>query len=423
MLSLNAQKLSTYSLTESLRRARSWEELLLKVIDRVSLTEAQYEDILQRYETVAKIFGTSTDPLFKDSVFFPQGSILNRTVIRTPWGTVDVDAIIWLRNAYGQPAMTVYQAVHDELEARARVEAESLNRCIRLKYGDENPAFHMDITAARNAPGAIGIDGHGQLQVPDRRAADYKPSNPRDYAEWLETVSKMVVTVALSRELLAKAEGVEPLPSHEDLTGFDPLRAAIKLMKLVRDVCFKDQMNEPNKPISVILTTLAAKAYIKVVQESAGKPTSPLEALVRIVELMPQFFDSDGRNGGHWVLKNPADKTGNPENFAEKWNLNPALPAAFFNWHQQMQCAVKLGFYDFPEDEQFEEALATVFGAGTKTLARDYLAESDRLGIEPAGLSAAAVKKHRESSATAALFGAGSSQPKPSRPDPMGRLA
>jgi hypothetical protein len=88
-----------------------------------------------------------------------------------------------------------------------------------------------------------------------------------------------------------------------------------------------------------------------------------------------------------------------------------------------MMYAVKLGFYEFPEEETFEEALATVFGGGTKTIAREYLAETDRRGEEPAGLSAAALQKYRDTSAASALFGNSGGQPKPARPDPMGRLA
>src|SRR5690606_34308385 len=109
---------------------------------------------------------------------------------------------------------------------------------------------------------------------------------------------------ALNKAVFAERADVEPLPAEHEINGFDPLRACIKLMKRHRDQHFREHPEKEFKPISVLITTLAGKAYELVAKESADKAVSPMQAILRIVDLMPDCFD-DADGSETWVLKNP----------------------------------------------------------------------------------------------------------------------
>lgn len=94
---------------------------------------------------------------------------------------------------------------------------------------------------------------------------------------------------------------------------------AIQLLKRHRDIYF--QKDDENAPISVIITTLAAKAY-------TGE-ASVYETLVNVLSKMSTFIEI--RNGVYWI-QNPVMPL---ENFADKWQECPQKKIAFENWIQK----------------------------------------------------------------------------------------
>jgi hypothetical protein len=97
-----------------------------------------------------------------------------------------------------------------------------------------------------------------------------------------------------------------------------PLQWVIQAMKRHRDLVFQGQKSV-DAPISVIITTLAAKAY-------QGE-RDVLDALKSITaRMLDQFDDGAGRS----VVLNPILPS---ENFADKWALKPHRRQAFFEWH------------------------------------------------------------------------------------------
>jgi hypothetical protein len=117
------------------------------------------------------------------------------------------------------------------------------------------------------------------------------------------------------RDSLAKSlsMNVEDVPDWQVKT---PLQRAIQILKRHRDVRFRD--DQENRPVSIILTTLAARAY-------RGEGTV-YDSLLRIVSDMPLFIEN--RNGRYWV-QNPVEPG---ENFADKWNEKPERRDAFLKW-------------------------------------------------------------------------------------------
>jgi hypothetical protein len=77
-----------------------------------------------------------------------------------------------------------------------------------------------------------------------------------------------------------------------------------------------------NRPVSIIITTLAARAYRN--QENV------YNALAGLIADMPRFIEC--RNGRWWV-ENPVEPD---ENFADKWNEFPERRFAFLAWLQRV---------------------------------------------------------------------------------------
>lgn len=81
-----------------------------------------------------------------------------------------------------------------------------------------------------------------------------------------------------------------------------------------RDLTFK--VDDPNAPVSIIITTLAALAY--------GNQLDIQEALHAILSSMDGYIAYEN---GRWCIPNPSEPN---ENFADKWNEEPDRRVAFF---------------------------------------------------------------------------------------------
>ncbi|MBW1248832.1 nucleotidyltransferase [Pseudomonas tolaasii] len=356
-------------------RRRSWERLLLRAASSISLTASQYETIDDRYSQLQSILSASTNPLLAGAHIFPQGSMRLRTTINPvkdapkDLGTVDADAIVWLPNAGNADAMTVLIAIEERFREGSRVQSDivRLRRGIRIEYADENPGFHIDVTPARAVKGNGESDGHGKLEVPDR-ITGWKASSPIPYADWLHNASEQQISLELykslvvaneSRDLVMDAATQEPLPSYQDYYKLDPLRATIKLLKRHRDEWAIETRNEEHRPISAVITTLATHAYLKVVQESKLHPLSPIDAIIKIVERIP---DEIKVLGGQYQVPNPKD---HGENFAEKWNRpdeGRKYRLAFDNWHASATVAFKIGLQSHDSADVFAQLMKRSFG-------------------------------------------------------------
>src|SRR5690606_23954051 len=86
----------------------------------------------------------------------------------------------------------------------------------------------------------------------EKISENWKISNPEGYAQWFETTMKS----AMRFDVLEKSAQVDDIPLYKRKT---PLQKVIQLLKKHRDLMFEDDAD--SKPISIILTTLAARAY------------------------------------------------------------------------------------------------------------------------------------------------------------------
>lgn len=362
---------------------QSWELLLLRATQEMSLTAPQYTTIEGRYATLQDILTASNHPLLQGAHVFVQGSIELRTTIKPApgasgaMGTIDADAVVWLPAATNANATEVLRVIEDRFREGTRVEAPivQLRRGIRIEYADENPGFHIDITPARCAPGNADCHGVGALEVPDRQLG-WKASSPREYSAWLQGVSKMRIAAQgldqlRGRGIVLSEASQEPLPLYDDYIDGNPLRAAIKLLKRHRDVWALRNRREDERPISAIITTLATQSYEDMAVRGEMATRRPIEIILGLVNGMQRFiqFSSDT---GYQVL-NPKD---HGENFAEKWNRpkgeGVAYRRAFEDWYVQAVGDMQLGLMDLGGDGALRDRFTERF-AVTEAMVRDVI--------------------------------------------------
>jgi len=116
-----------------------------------------------------------------------------------------------------------------------------------------------------------------------------------------------MMKIASDREVAS----IDELPSYEWKT---PLQRAIQVLKRHRDMVFKDQ--EDLKPVSVLITTLAALAY--------DGEADLFQALDGILTRMPALVRSTAPR-----VPNPLNPK---EDFADRWQKKPDLETAFRLW-------------------------------------------------------------------------------------------
>ena len=384
----------------------AWEKLLLQIVEVVSVPATDYARIESHYNAISEILIEPNDPELADGHVFPQGSFLTRTVVRAVGkGEIDVDAILLLQERTLAPR-ELLEVLHAELKARARTKGgvERRNRCVTVHYEDVSLPAHVDVTPAIASDGNDDDEGWGPLEVPDYKQADWHPTNPRDCADWFNDISEIPIILKQETVPLAEARNrvdAEQLPSHEAINAFDPLRATVKLMKRHRDVFRERHGTKAAVPISVVITTLAAKAYKEVAELSQRQPLTSLQAIRQIIGRMPTQFDQDGRVCAEWVLCNPRRPA---ENFAEKWNLDPAYAAMFAKWHGELTSAVELGIMAFSEERTFEEKVFAAFGPEARKRTRSFLLEEAGLGHPLPGLDDTTAGRLRKAGAVGATF-------------------
>lgn len=122
---------------------------------------------------------------------------------------------------------------------------------------------------------------------------------------------------------------MEPYPEEMKLKGL--LRRTVQIAKRHRDLEFIDD-TDGLAPLSIIITTLASRAYEFCVGNFVYD--HELDLTVDLLRQMPNSIETRVTGTGvKWFLWN---QTTVGENFCEKWNKHPERAAAFFKWHSKL---------------------------------------------------------------------------------------
>jgi hypothetical protein len=316
------------------------ERVLEQLASRLDISDTHYEAAERSYQSVGSWLNRPESSIAQYSPsIYSHGSFRLGTVIRPPSDEdcFDLDIVCEVNwNKVRTTQKNLKEAVGIELAAYAKrydMQAPDPGQyCWTIKYAD-SAQFQMDVLPAIPdatyqrlllearqldatwVQSAIGLTNtkHPQYAV---ICTEWPPSNPRAYSQWFR--KRMEPTFLAKRRSLALAEGradVENIPEYRVKT---PLQAAVQILKRHRDGTFADRPDV--RPASIILTTLAAHAYAQ--EETISG------ALFSILSRMDGFIED--RLGVPWI-QNPTDPR---ENFANRWEREPALKDAFYEWLQ-----------------------------------------------------------------------------------------
>lgn len=333
-------------------------QILIKIVKEISITPTMLDKAVSSYEAVGKWLG---DGIEYDVRITPQGSMNLGTTNKpiTDEDDYDIDLVCMLEDGQALEAKTIKNIVGDRLKEnevyRKKIELEGEGkRCWKMQYDE----FHMDILPC------VPKSFYMEPQFTDIRLThkvsttfyDDRYSNPYGYRKWFE--SRMADILRKEKKSFAvenKLE-IEDVPTYRVKT---PLQMAIQLLKRHRDIAFEN--NSDNAPISIIITTLAAKAY--------NGEENVYEALCTILNHMLEYIEV--RNGVYWVQNPVIDD----ENFADKWELYPVRKDCFYNWVNE----AKKDFITDPLSAVGIDSLGKLFkkSLGEKTVIRAFNSYAD----------------------------------------------
>ncbi len=317
------------------------EQALEDLAEALQVPESRYREAEARYKSVGKWLGRPESILTKVSpTVYVQGSFRLGTVIKpvSDAEDYDIDIVCELgvsKSRYTQAELKNFLSIEMKSYAKANSmeEPEEGRRCWTLNYS-EGAQFHLDALpsipdgarqrllleqasmSADYADQAIAITDkdHGQYLV---KTDNWPHSNPKGYAEWFRSRVKVIFEASRRGMAIEARANVEDIPEWRVRT---PLQAAIQILKRHRDTMFQGKRWD-DRPISIIITTLAAHAYNQ-------EPTIA-GALYSILNGMDDYIED--RAGVSWIV-NPTDGA---ENFADRWILHPARKKAFYDWLEE----------------------------------------------------------------------------------------
>lgn len=328
------------------QQREEFEKIIIALGESLDISKTQYDALVQSYGAVGKFLQSDPELSKYDPLVSPQGSLRLGTIIQPINDDDDMDVDLVFRLNDKHPDWT-QKILKDKIGARlksspiyAKMLDEEGRRCWTLLYrqdtDDQKKHYHMDILPSvaskdydeqmrRVANEAFDINKLDviSIRITDKERLDYATekdknewlkSNPDGYAIWFANRCRERVS---KRQLLT--EDIIPVSGYNP--NKTPLQRIVQILKRHRDIMFN---GDKKKPISIIITTLAAHAY-------QGE-SNVLEGLWNVVEHMTDYITTDD-NGN--------DKVANPlypeENYAEKWIKDPKRKENFYAWHNAVK--------------------------------------------------------------------------------------
>lgn len=337
--------------TLTLEKRKELNNLFLQIAEGLDITETQFNNLVMSYNAVGKYL--EDDETFKSycPVVTPQGSLRLGTIIQpiSEDGDIDVDLVyrlngkssIWTQKDI---KLLVGKRLKEHGTYSGMLDKEEGRRCWTLLYRQDSnntkERYHMDILPSvsdsefnrryesiRSREYSPQTIDQIAIRITDNQDPGYEKStditewlksNPDGYAIWFAYRCK---SISEKRENLFEAV----MPVGKYVKEKTILQRIVQILKRHRDIMFKD---DEDKPISIIITTLAGRAY--------NGESSLLEGLYNVVGSMESHIKRNPN--GEFVISNPV----NPEeNFADKWPTHPKRKENFFKWLRQVKSDVE----------------------------------------------------------------------------------
>jgi len=361
---------------------KQFHEILEELSKNLDITPAQYEAAVKSYQFVGDWLSRPESPLAPYAPEIePQGSFLLGTMTRPIHEEDDLDVDLVCRLTGKRAGWTQYDVkkiVGDRLKQHdtlKRMLDKEGRRCWTLLHRDE-ARFHLDILPSIVSTGykllfeqkmfsdSIQDVEKLAIRITDTKISNYYTatdivdwlkSNPFGYALWFKIRCQVERT-----KLMSLNEAIKPLPPQEQQKL--PLQIIIQLLKRHRDIMFN---GDEDKPISIIITTLAAKAY--------KQQTNVIEGLISVINTMQDYVEEridDKRRRIKWI-GNPVNPA---ENFADKWPDAPNKQANFYKWLGKVKA--DLGHLIIQRGPDIQLVMADVFGKRDVNKAFSNIAEA-----------------------------------------------
>ena len=327
-----------------------------QIIESLDVPPTYYEKAVERYKDISEWLTRTESTCRKFSPhIFPQGSMRLGTSVKPIAKEDEFDLDLsnvfksgLSKNTHSQGKVVEILRYELELYRQARgidKKIEKKHRCLRLEYKD-GMSFHIDIVPGiPEETGGIeklekSMITHGELMVESAKSLaqstiaitddqdmhynsislDWNISNPEGFAKWVESQYTQRID-----ESLRKSFQIDDIPFYKRKTI---LQQTIQLLKRHRDVMYINR-NKDCKPISIIITTLAARAY-------NGEATIE-NAVLNILDKMPSLIKSSTPK-----ISNPVNPQ---EDFADKWdkqgNAHLQLERNFRAWIAQANTDIR----------------------------------------------------------------------------------
>lgn len=361
------------------------------VIKQLDITPTMYMNAVSKYRAISEFLES------KDikADFYPQGSFRLGTVIRPIKNgrdaDYDLDVICELtRKKTSTNPFATKNSVGDALKSDKTYSQRLLpedNRCWTLQYAlvdgetgfslDIVPSVHQDEKTINNLmqQGVSQAYSNGAIAITERVTKSeyiWKSSNPKGYGEWFDSFNERFLAgsrVSLRTEIFNENRSlfasIEDVPSALERS---PLQRVIQILKRHRDIFYINAKKWDKRPISAIISTLAAKISLH-----ANPETSIIDLVTLVSNDLSQYaLLLEGKHPGYysnfeersyikkenqkWRISNPVDPS---DNYTDSWDDETAR--LFFKWVQ----AIKLDFVDTIEKDDVEYFTGLKNGFGT----------------------------------------------------------
>jgi hypothetical protein len=323
-----------------------FNDILEELGKTLDITETQYDAAVKSYEAVGTWLskeGSTLAPFAPE--ILPQGSFMLGTMVKpiNDKDDLDIDLVCQLKGK--NPEWTQSDLKHkvgDRLKGhetyREMLDNEG-RRCWTLVYSD-TANYHMDILPSIVDKGyrmilekafsdtelkdieELGIritDNEADSYDRETNHLEWMKSNPFGYGRWFFQQATLDFVKAFTLN-----ESIAPVPKYKKEKL--PLQRLIQILKRHRDVKFN---GDKDKPISIIITTLAAKAY--------NKETDIITALLNVVQNMGSHIEERWSDEHGKVIKWITNPVNDEENFADKWQEYPQRERNLYKWLDDMQ--------------------------------------------------------------------------------------
>ncbi|WP_163380198.1 nucleotidyltransferase [Cyclobacterium sp. SYSU L10401] len=380
---------------------KQFSELLEELGQSLDISEGQYDAAVKSYQAVGNQLSKEGSTLapYKPEIL-PQGSFLLGTMVKPVNENDDLDIDLVCKLTGKQPSWTQYnlkQKVGDQLkenELYRKMLKEEGRRCWTLVYAN-SANYHMDILPSVVDTGyqmilekaflSAELTDLNELaiRITDKQRDDYYfennhklwlKCNPFGYGKWFSVQASLDLG-----KRITLSESIKPVPQYQK--DKLPLQRVVQILKRHRDLMFN---GDEDKPISIIITTLAARAY--------QKEVSTLDALLNVINRMHLFIQEKFNPKTGRMIKWIGNPVNEEENFADKWEETPQKKIIFYKWLEAVQADVRHVFDQKDRGLQWViEALKTPFGEKAVTKAFSNYGDKQLLLRESGGMKMAGV--------------------------------